>query len=85
MMGLIGRTGPRMYDVGGKLLRGIISMYTNSLACVRVKVGDSECFKIENCVRQSCVMFPLSDERGKIGDRAGGSKVSGGGKRVEIA
>ena len=27
----------RMYDVGGKLLNGIKSMYVNSLACVRVK------------------------------------------------
>ena len=28
---------PRMYDVGGKLLSGIKSIYVNSLACVRVK------------------------------------------------
>ena len=27
----------RMYDVGGKLLSGIKSMYIDSLACVRVK------------------------------------------------
>ena len=30
----------RMYDVGGKLLNGINSMYVNSLACVRVKGGE---------------------------------------------
>ena len=27
----------RMYDVGGKLLNGIKSIYVNSLACVRIK------------------------------------------------
>ena len=27
----------RMYDVGGKLLNNMKSMYVNSLACVRVK------------------------------------------------
>ena len=30
----------RMYDVGGKLLSGIKSMYVDSLACVRVKGGE---------------------------------------------
>ena len=30
----------RMYDVGGKLLNSIKSMYSNSLACVRVKEGE---------------------------------------------
>ena len=28
----------RMYDVGGALLNEIMSMYVNSLVCVRVKV-----------------------------------------------
>ena len=28
----------KLYDVGGKLLNGIKSMYGNSLACVRVKM-----------------------------------------------
>ena len=31
-----------MYDVGGKLLNGIKSMYINSLACVRVEGGWEE-------------------------------------------
>ena len=31
----------RMYDVGGKLLNGIKSIYSNSLACVRVKEVES--------------------------------------------
>ena len=42
----------------GKLLNGMKSMYTNSLACVRVKGGESECFRIDNVVRQKCIMFP---------------------------
>ena len=33
----------RMYDVGGKLLNGIKSIYVNSLACVRVKGSENEC------------------------------------------
>ena len=33
----------RMYDVEGKLLRGIKGMYVDSSACVRVKVGEIEC------------------------------------------
>ena len=35
----------RMYDVQGKLLGGIKSMYIHSSACVRVKGGDSKQFK----------------------------------------
>ena len=31
----------RMYDVGSKLLNGIKSIYVNSLACVRVKGGET--------------------------------------------
>ena len=40
----------RMYDVSSKLLNGIKSMYVNSLACVRVKGGESECFRINRGV-----------------------------------
>ena len=36
-----------MYDVGGKLLNGIKSMYINSLAWARVKGGESECFRFK--------------------------------------
>ena len=38
--------------MGGKLLNGINSMYVNSLACVRVKGGESECFSIDIGVRR---------------------------------
>ena len=44
--------------MGGKLLNGIKGIYFNSLACVRVKGGESECFKINGGVRQG-VSCPL--------------------------
>ena len=44
----------RMYDVCGKVLNGIKSMYANSLACVRVKGGESKCSRIDSSVRQWC-------------------------------
>ena len=47
-----------MYDVGGKLLSGIKSTYVDSLACVRVKGGESERFRIDSGVGQSCIMSP---------------------------
>ena len=47
-----------MYDVGGELLNGIKSMYVNSLACVRLRGGESECFRMDNGVRQVCIMSP---------------------------
>ena len=78
----------RMYDVGYKLLNGIYSMYVNSLACVRVKGGESECFRINSSVRQECIMSPwlfnvymdtvMNEVKMGIG-------ISGGGKRMEIA
>ena len=37
----------RMYDVGGKLLGGIKSICVDSSACVRVKGGKSEEFRID--------------------------------------
>ena len=46
----------RMHDVGDKLLGGIKSIYVDSLACVRVKEGVSEWFKIDSGVRQGCIM-----------------------------
>ena len=48
----------RMYDMDGKLLNGIKSLYVNSLTCVRVKRGESECFRIGSGVRQECIMSP---------------------------
>ena len=48
----------RMYDVYGKLLSGIKSMYVGSLACVRVKGGESEQFTIDSGVRQRCIISP---------------------------
>ena len=48
----------RLYDVSCKLLIGIKSMYVNRLTSVRVKGGESECFRIENEMRQGFIMFP---------------------------
>ena len=36
-----------MYDVSGKLLSGIESVCVNSLVCVRVKGGESVCFRMK--------------------------------------
>ena len=44
--------------MGGKLLNGIKSIYVNSLACVRVKGGESDCFRINSGLRQGCIMSP---------------------------
>ena len=40
------------------MFNSIKSMYINSLACVRIKGGESECFRINSGVRQGCVMNP---------------------------
>ena len=48
----------RMYDVGGKLLGGIKSMYVDRLAYVRVKGGVSEQFRIDSGMRHGCIMSP---------------------------
>ena len=47
-----------MYDVDGKLLNGIKSIYVNSLACVRLKGDESVCFRIDSGARQGCIMSP---------------------------
>ena len=46
----------RMYDVDGKLLGGIKSMYVDGLAFFRVKEVESEYFRIDNGARQGCTM-----------------------------
>ena len=47
-----------MYDVGGKLLSGIKSMYVDRLACVLVKGDESEQFRIDSGVTQRYIMSP---------------------------
>ena len=59
----------RIYDVGGKLLNGIKSVYIVSLSCVRVKGCESECFWKDSSGRY---VFPWlfngrSDELGENG------------------
>ena len=41
----------RMYDVSSKLLNGIKSMFFYSLAYVRVKGDESECFTIDSSMK----------------------------------
>ena len=67
-----------MYYVGGKLLNGNKSIYVKSLACLIVKGGESECFRINSGVRQ-CI-YGRRDERGEDGDGEERSEVLGGGK-----
>ena len=47
----------RIYDVCRKLLNEIKSMLVNTLACVRIKNGESEC-RIDSGVRQGYIMSP---------------------------
>ena len=44
--------------MGAKLLSGIKSMYVDCPACVKVKGGESEWFRIDSRVRQGCIMSP---------------------------
>ena len=48
----------RMYNVGGKLLGGIKSVYVDSFGCAKVKGGVSEGFRIDSGMRQGWIMFP---------------------------
>ena len=48
----------RMYDVSGKLLNGIKSMYVNILACVKVTGGENKCFRNGSRMRQNCIIHP---------------------------
>ena len=75
----------RMYDVEGKLLSGIKSMYVDSSASVRVKGGESEQFKIDSRVRRvyhvslpvQCI-YGWSDKGGEDRDGKDGSELPGG-------
>ena len=83
----------RMYDVGGKLLSGIKSMYVDSSACVRIKRGESEWFRIDSG-GETGISCPLAvqcnlykrwgDEGDEYGDGKEGSEIPGGWEKVEI-
>ena len=47
-----------LYGFGGRLLRGVKSMYAGSKACVRVGNEVSEWFPVRVGLRQGCVMSP---------------------------
>ena len=44
--------------MGGTLLSGIRNMYVDSSACVRVKRGESNWFRIDSGVRHGCIVSP---------------------------
>ena len=79
----------RMYDVGGKLLNNIKSIYVNSLACAKVNGGESECFMVDSSgvynvdwqfnVYMDAVMKEMKMGMGRRGVTLGGRK------RLEIA
>ena len=81
----------RVYDVGDKLLNAIKSEYLNSLAYVRAKGCESECFRIDSSVRQVGIMSPwlfivyMKAVRKELKwGLEKGSEISRGGERVEI-
>ena len=39
-------------------MNSIKSIYVNGLACIKVKGGEGECFRINDDVRQGCIMSP---------------------------
>ena len=47
-----------MYGVGGRLCRAVRPLYESCQVCVRVLGQNSECFGVEQGVRQGCVMSP---------------------------
>ena len=48
----------RVYGLGGRVLRGIMSFYEDGKACVRVGENVSESFEVKIGLRQGCVMSP---------------------------
>ena len=48
----------RVYGIGGRLLRGVKSLYVGSKASVRVGNEVSEWFPVRVGLRQGCVMLP---------------------------
>ena len=48
----------RLYGTGGRLLRGVKSLYVGSKACFRVRNEVSEWFPVRVGLRQGCVMSP---------------------------
>ena len=82
----------RMYNATVKILNGTRSMYANSLACARLKRGETVCFRIDSCCETRLYhiplafqyMYGLSEERSENKDGEDGSEISRGGERIEI-
>ena len=49
---------PRVYGVGGKLLKAVQNFYVDSCACVRVGNDLSKWFPVNVGLRHGCVMSP---------------------------
>ena len=47
---------PRLYEVGGKVLKNTKSICVNNLARVRVKGSEDELFITDSGIRKGCVM-----------------------------
>ena len=75
---------------GVKLLNGIKSMYVDSSACVKVKGGESERFRVDkwgetrmyHILLAFKYIYGSSDEESEDGDGKEGDEVPGGWKRV---
>ncbi len=48
----------RLYGLGGRLLKGVKSLYMSSRGCVRLGNGVSDWFPVLVDLRQGCVMSP---------------------------
>ena len=48
----------RIYGIGGRVLKGIMSLYDEGRVCVRVANMVSESFVAKMGLRQGCVMSP---------------------------
>ena len=78
-----------MYDVSGNLLNGIKSMYVKNLVCVRIKRGESECFRVNSGGEQGCIMslwlFSVYMDAVKMGMGRTGVNFQEEGREGEIA
>ena len=72
-----------MYDVGDKLWSEIKSIHVDSSACVKVKGGESERFRIDSWVRQGCITSLWLFNVYMDGVMKEGSELHGGWKRME--
>ena len=83
-----------MNDVGVKFMSGIKIIHIDSSACVRVKGGENEQFRVDSGVKQGCIMSPwlfnvymdevMKEVKMKMEEREE-REIPGGWERVGIA